>query len=141
MKFLRTPFLQITSGRLLLIRFSIKHMILGFTYGLLMFSLLKIFYLRTLSSMQMHEYINSVNIHLPKLSLKDFGSNSNCIFHIMNFAKSQDTPKVVEDLRKEKTTIIWVKVYKNGTSKISRRQSLKISKCSNFLMAVFHKFY
>ena len=57
----------------------------------------------------------------------------------MNFAKSQDTPKVVEDLRKEKTTIIWVKVYKNGTSKISRRQSLKISKClGQFLITLIH---
>ena len=35
----------------------------------------------------------------------------------------------------------WDKVFKNGPSKICGRQPLKNLKGSNFLKALFHKFY
>ena len=40
-------------------------------------------------------------------------------------------------------TNIWDKVFKNGPSKICGRQpsNFKFPKISNFLKAVFHKFY
>ena len=66
------------------------------------------------------------------------------------FALGHSSEWIIKEMkiqcRVRKTKMIWVKVFKNGASKICGRQPLKNLKwhdllSSNFLKAVFHKFY
>ena len=59
----------------------------------------------------------------------------NYLYHCV-FSDSSKSKKIHDEGNKKKTNYIWVKVFKNGPSKICGRLPLK-----GFLKAVFHKFY